>query len=171
MQSASTIRATANRLGLGAGRMRSSADVGAVRGTDVMANKQPAKKAAASVRLMPAVMVPCRGWTKTRRDGGRASPRRRVRKRAMRQTTEAAPATPARRLNATASTTAAQCTAVAGGHGWQSQAEVQVLQALGTAARNSTRAARRLKPRTNRMLAAGKRLNERLAELRTLETT
>ena len=136
-----------------------------------MANKQPAKKAAASVRLMPAVMVTvaavlglkavamAEGVAETVSDAGHA------------QTTEAAPATPGAAVGAAAGATAAQCTApslaeMAG----LSQAEVQVLQALGTRRQELDARGEAIETQDGLMLAAEQRLNERLAELRTLET-
>ena len=136
-----------------------------------MANKQPAKKAAASVRLMPAVMVTvaavlglkavamAEGVAETVSDAGHA------------QTTEAAPATPGAAVGAAAGATAAQCTApslaeMAG----LSQAEVQVLQALGTRRQELDARGEAIETQDGLMLAAEQRLNERLAELRTLGT-
>lgn len=133
--------------------------------------KQPARKSAPSVRLMPAVMVTvaavlglkavamAEGVAETVSDAGHA------------QTTEAAPATPGAAVGAAAGATAAQCTApslaeMAG----LSQAEVQVLQALGTRRQELDARGEAIETQDGLMLAAEQRLNERLAELRTLET-
>ncbi len=135
-----------------------------------MANKQPAKKAAASVRLMPAVMVTvaavlglkavamAEGVATTVAETGH-------------EETAAAPATPGAEVGAAAGATAAQCSTpslaeMAG----LSQAEVQVLQALGTRRAELDARGEALGTQDGLMLAAEQRLNERLAELRTLET-
>lgn len=138
-----------------------------------MANKQPAKKAAASVRLMPAVMVTvaavlglkavamAEGVAETVSDAGHAQ-----------TTTEAAaPTAPGAEVGAAAGATAAQCSTpslaeMAG----LSQAEVQVLQALGTRRQELDARGEAIETQDGLMLAAEQRLNERLAELRTLET-
>lgn len=136
-----------------------------------MANKQPAKKAAASVRLMPAVMVTvaavlglkavamAEGVATTVAEPGHETP------------SEAPPPTPGATAGAAAGATAAQCTTpslaeMAG----LSQAEVQVLQALGTRRAELDARGEALGTQDGLMLAAEQRLNERLAELRTLET-
>lgn len=130
--------------------------------------KQPAKRAA-SVRLMPAVMVTvaavlglkavamAESVAETVADAGHAAP----------TTTAAAGDHPAE----AAATPAAQCEApslaeMAG----LSQAEVQVLQALGTRRAELDARGEALGTQDGLMLAAEQRLNERLAELRTLET-
>ena len=137
-----------------------------------MTKKQPAKKAAASVRLLPAVMVTvaavlglkavamAEGVAETVSDAGHA------------QTTEAAaPTAPGAEAGAAAGATAAQCTTpslaeMAG----LSQSEVQVLQALGTRRQELDARGEAIETQDGLMLAAEQRLNERLAELRTLET-
>lgn len=137
-----------------------------------MANKQPAKKPAASVRLIPAVMVTvaavlglkavamAEGVAETVADAGHA------------ETTTSAGAAGAETAAAPAGTAnTAQCgnpslAEMAG----LSQSEVQVLQALGTRRAELDARGESLETQDGLMLAAEQRLNERLAELRTLET-
>lgn len=134
-----------------------------------MTKKQPAKKAS-TVRLMPAAMVTvaavlglkavamAEGVAQTVAEAGHETP----------ATTAAAPgAAP----DAAAATATAQCAAptladMAG----LSQAEVQVLQALGTRRQELDARGEAIETQDGLMLAAEQRLNERLAELRTLET-
>lgn len=134
-----------------------------------MTKKQPAKKAASSVRLIPAAMVTvaavlglkavamAEGVAQTVAEAGHDQP-------------ATAAAAPGAEPNAAATATA-QCTAptladMAG----LSQAEVQVLQALGTRRLELDARGEAIETQDGLMLAAEQRLNERLAELRTLET-
>ncbi|MBP6688712.1 MAG: hypothetical protein KA153_01875 [Hyphomonadaceae bacterium] len=135
-----------------------------------MTKKQPAKKAASSVRLIPAVMVTvaavlglkavamAEGVADTVADAGHA------------ETTAPAGAAAAQTA-AVGTTNTAQCgnPSLADMAGL-SQAEVQVLQALGTRRAELDARGESLETQDGLMLAAEQRLNERLAELRTLET-
>lgn len=136
-----------------------------------MANKQPAKKAAASVRLMPAVMVTVAAVLGLKAVAMAEGVATTVAEAGHEQPAEATPATPGAEVGAAAGATAAQCTTpslaeMAG----LSQAEVQVLQALGTRRQELDARGEALGTQDGLMLAAEQRLNERLAELRTLET-
>ncbi|MEQ1819670.1 MAG: hypothetical protein ABL871_13770 [Terricaulis sp.] len=136
-----------------------------------MTNKQPAKKAAASVRLMPAVMVTVAAVLGLKAVAMAEGVATTVAEAGHEETTAAAPATPGAEVGAAAGATAAQCTTpslaeMAG----LSQAEVQVLQALGTRRAELDARGEALGTQDGLMLAAEQRLNERLAELRTLET-
>lgn len=133
-----------------------------------MSNKRKTKAQQVSVRLMPAVMVTvaavlglkavamAESVAETVAAGGHEEPV---------ATAEHA------EEGAAATTTAAQCTSptladMAG----LSQAEVQVLQALGARRQALDARGEALETQDGMMLAAEQRLNERLAELRTLET-
>lgn len=136
-----------------------------------MTNKQPAKKAAASVRLMPAVMVTVAAVLGLKAVAMAEGVATTVAEAGHQETAAAAPATPGAEVGAAAGATAAQCTTpslaeMAG----LSQAEVQVLQALGTRRAELDARGEALGTQDGLMLAAEQRLNERLAELRTLET-
>jgi flagellar motility protein MotE (MotC chaperone) len=129
--------------------------------------KQPAKKAA-SVRLMPAVMVTVAAVLGLKAVAMAESVADTVAEAGHAQTTAPAGAPGA---ETAASTAAAQCTApsladMAG----LSQAEVQVLQALSTRRAELDARGESIETQDGLMLAAEQRLNERLAELRTLET-
>lgn len=135
-----------------------------------MTNKQPAKKPAASVRLMPAVMVTVAAVLGLKAVAMAESVAETVSEAG--HETAAAPATDSHGQQAASTTTAAaQCTTptlaeMAG----LSQAEVQVLQALGTRRAELDARGEAMETEDGLMLAAEQRLNERLAELRTLET-
>lgn len=135
-----------------------------------MTTQKPlAKKPASTVRLIPAVMVTvaavlglkavamAEGVAGTVAEAGR----------------DQTPAPAAEHPEAAATTVVngAQCTAptIADMAGL-SQAEVQVLQALGTRRAELDARGESLETQDGLMLAAEQRLNERLAELRTLET-
>lgn len=133
--------------------------------------KQPAKKAAASVRLMPAVMVTvaavlglkavamAEGVAETVAEAGHAEP------------TVAAGAPGDEHAAAAGEEAPAQCEAASLAEmAGLSQAEVQVLQALGARRAELDARGEALGTQDGLMLAAEQRLNERLAELRTLET-
>jgi len=133
-----------------------------------MTKPQPAKKAS-TVRLMPAAMVTvaavlglkavamAEGVAQTVAEAGHEAP----------ATTAAAPgAAPDAAATATAQCTAPTLADMAG----LSQAEVQVLQALGTRRQELDARGEAIETQDGLMLAAEQRLNERLAELRTLET-
>ena len=134
-----------------------------------MTKKQPAKKAAASVRLMPAVMVTVAAVLGLKAVAMAEGVAETVSDASHEQTS--APAAPGAEAGAAAGATAAQCTTpslaeMAG----LSQSEVQVLQALGTRRQELDARGEAIEPQHGLMLAAEQRLNERLAELRTLET-
>lgn len=133
-----------------------------------MTTKKPAKKTpASSVRLMPAVMVTVAAVLGLKAVAMAES---------VAETVAAAghdqPAATAHgKETAAAATTTQQCEAptladMAG----LSQAEVQVLQALGTRRAELDARGEAIETQDGLMLAAEQRLSERLAELRTLET-
>ncbi|MBX3430204.1 MAG: hypothetical protein KF779_11550 [Hyphomonadaceae bacterium] len=134
-----------------------------------MAKQQPPKKAAASVRLMPAVMVTVAAVLGLKAVAMAEGVAETVTEAGHEQTSEhaAAPgegATPD--LANTAQCTTPSLAEMAG----LSQAEVQVLQALGTRRQELDARGEAIETQDGLMLAAEQRLNERLAELRTLET-
>lgn len=132
-----------------------------------MSKIQPAKKAA-SVRLMPAVMVTVAAVLGLKAVAMAESVAETVSDAGHEQA--AAPATTAG-AEPNAAATAAQCaTPSLAEMAGLSQAEVQVLQALGTRRQELDARGEAIETQDGLMLAAEQRLNERLAELRTLET-
>lgn len=132
------------------------------------ATKQPAKKSAPSVRLMPAVMVTVAAVLGLKAVAMAESVAETVASSGHEQPTAAADGHGEE--TATAATTQ-QCEAptladMAG----LSQAEVQVLQALGTRRAELDARGVAMETQDGLMLAAEQRLSERLAELRALET-
>ncbi len=131
--------------------------------------KRPAKRAT-SVRLIPAVMVTVAAVLGLKAVAMAESVAETVAEAGHAEPTVAAGAGGEHPVAAGAETTA-QCTSptlaeMAG----LSQAEVQVLQALGTRRAELDARGEALGTQDGLMLAAEQRLNERLAELRTLET-
>ena len=129
---------------------------------------QKTTRKAVSVRLMPAVMVTVAAVLGLKAVAMAESVAETV---AAAGHEEPAAGAEAHAEAATATTAAAQCTAptladMAG----LSQAEVQVLQALGARRQALDARGEALETQDGLMLAAEQRLNERLAELRTLET-
>lgn len=133
------------------------------------ATKQPAKKSAPSVRLMPAVMVTVAAVLGLKAVAMAESVAETV---AAAGHDEPATATAGGYGEAPAAAAASQhCEAptladMAG----LSQSEVQVLQALGTRRAELDARGVAMETQDGLMLAAEQRLSERLAELRTLET-
>ncbi|MEZ5956531.1 MAG: hypothetical protein R3C27_04880 [Hyphomonadaceae bacterium] len=131
--------------------------------------QQPAKKPASSVRLMPAVMVTvaavlglkavamAEGVAETVAEAGHDQPA---------AAGEGHGEETAAPLANTAQCTAPSLAEMAG----LSQAEVQVLQALGTRRAELDARGEAMETQDGLMLAAEQRLSERLAELRALET-
>ena len=133
--------------------------------------KKPARKAP-SVRLMPAVMVTVAAVLGLKAVAMAESVAETVAE-AGRSEASAATTSPdgAQTAATGAAETAAQCASptlaeMAG----LSQAEVQVLQALGTRRAELDARGEAMQTEDGLILAAEQRLNERLAELRTLET-
>ncbi len=132
--------------------------------------QKPKKKAqAVSVRLMPAVMVTVAAVLGLKAVAMAESVAETVA--AAGHEEPAATGAEAHAEGAVATTTAAQCsTPTLAEMAGLSQAEVQVLQALGARRQALDARGEALETQDGMMLAAEQRLSERLAELRTLET-
>lgn len=135
-----------------------------------MTNKQPAKKAAASVRLMPAVMVTVAAVLGLKAVAMAESVAETVADAGHEQPAAAAAGGHGEETAAPLANTAQCGPPTLADMAGLSQAEVQVLQALGTRRAELDARGEAMETQDGLMLAAEQRLSERLAELRTLET-